>query len=162
MTAASPWVPLPGRPPTGGQRAARAVGGTFLAVGVLGFLPGATSHLGGIAAVGPGSRALLLGLLPVTVAGNAVHLVLGVVGLLSTRTPERARRYLVWGGGVYALLCLRSIVVDSTASAAAAGPPPESLVPLWLATAAGVALLAGGAAWSVAPGGAAVPATGRP
>ncbi len=158
MTAASPWVPLPGRPPTGGQRTTRTVGGTFLALGVLGFLPGATSHLGGIAAAGPGSRALLLGLLPVTVAGNAVHLLLGVVGLLSTRTPERARRYLVWGGGLYALLCLRSIVVDSAATAAF-GPPPDALLPLWLAAAAGVGLLAGGAAWSVAPG--AAPATRR-
>ena len=103
------------------QRAARAVGAAFLVAGCLGFLPGATTHLEQLQLTGPGSSTALLGLLPVTVAGNVVHLAFAVAAALCLRSDSRARAYLLWGGALYMALCARSIVVGTGTVGATAG-----------------------------------------
>jgi hypothetical protein len=71
------------------QKAARLVGIVFLAVGVLGFIPGITTHYGSMAFAGHMSEAKLLGLFQVSVLHNIVHLLFGIAGLALGRTSSR-------------------------------------------------------------------------
>ncbi|KOV81734.1 DUF4383 domain-containing protein [Nocardia sp. NRRL S-836] len=86
------------------QTAAGVVGGAFVLVGVLGFIPGITSHYDQLTFAGHHSGALLFGLFAVSVLHNLVHLAFGVLGLVMRRTPGAARLFLVVGGGLYVLL----------------------------------------------------------
>jgi hypothetical protein len=97
------------------QHLASRVAGVFLVVGVLGCLPGVTVHLDDAPFTGPGAAALL-GLLPVTLAGNLLHLSAAATGVVAASTPRSARGYLLWLGAVYSVLCLRSIAVGTAAS----------------------------------------------
>ncbi|QWZ09994.1 DUF4383 domain-containing protein [Nocardioides panacis] len=94
------------------QLAAAVVGGVFLLVGVLGFVPGITTHYGAMAFAGHGSGALLLGVFMVSVLHNVVHLLFGVVGLALSRSWSGARSYLVAGGAVYLVLWVYGLVTD--------------------------------------------------
>ncbi|MFD9698878.1 DUF4383 domain-containing protein [Lentzea sp. NPDC059081] len=85
------------------QKASAVVGAAFLLVGVLGFIPGITTHYDELAPAGH-SGALLLGLFSVSVLHNLVHLLFGVAGLLAARTTQFARAFLVVGGGIYVFL----------------------------------------------------------
>jgi hypothetical protein len=85
------------------QRAAAAVGVAFVVVGVLGFIPGITTHYDEMSFAGH-SGALLLGLFAVSVLHNLVHLLFGALGLLSAKLPGIARLFLVAGGGIYVFL----------------------------------------------------------
>jgi hypothetical protein len=118
------------------RRATAAAGTTFLVAGCLGFLPGATADLERLHLTGPGSPSALLGLVPVTVAGNLIHLAFAVVALWCVASESRARRYLVWGGSSYAVLCARSLVIGTGSVGESAGADGG----LWLALAAGVAM----------------------
>ncbi|HEV7721791.1 MAG TPA: DUF4383 domain-containing protein, partial [Iamia sp.] len=86
------------------RRVATVVAGTFLLVGVLGFVPGVTQHLGDITFAGHDSGAELLGLFQVSILHNIVHLAFGIVGLLAARQGRTAVLYLLAGGSVYLLL----------------------------------------------------------
>ncbi|MET8757956.1 DUF4383 domain-containing protein [Lentzea sp. NPDC004782] len=85
------------------QRASAVVGAAFLLVGVLGFVPGITTHYDELRFAGH-SGALLLGLFAVSVLHNLVHLLFGILGLLAVRLPGTARLFLMAGGGLYVLL----------------------------------------------------------
>ncbi|MGW5685719.1 DUF4383 domain-containing protein [Nonomuraea sp. NPDC003754] len=93
------------------QLAALVVGAVFLLVGVLGFIPGITTHYHALAVAGPGSGALLLGLFQVSVLHNVVHLLFGVAGILLARTWAGARGYLIVGGVVYLLLWVYGLLI---------------------------------------------------
>ena len=73
------------------QKAALAVGVVFLAVGVLGFIPGITANYGSMMFASHHSEALLLGLFQVSILHNIVHLLFGVAGLVLARTVPAAR-----------------------------------------------------------------------
>lgn len=96
----------PGQPYAGSavQKAALAAGVAFLLVGVAGFVPGLTHGLEHLQPLGHGSEAYLLGLFQVSVLHNAVHLLFGVVGVVSAIRPAASRHYLLWGGVVYLAL----------------------------------------------------------
>ncbi|RAS70629.1 uncharacterized protein DUF4383 [Lentzea atacamensis] len=79
------------------------VGAAFLLVGVLGFIPGITSDYDEMSFAGH-SGALLLGVFAVSVLHNLVHLLFGVLGLLSAKLRGTARLFLMAGGGLYVLL----------------------------------------------------------
>jgi hypothetical protein len=85
------------------QTAASVVGAAFLLVGVLGFIPGITTHYDELSFAGH-SGALLFGLFAVSVLHNLVHLLFGALGLLAGRNPQFARAFLVVGGGIYVFL----------------------------------------------------------
>ena len=87
-------------------------GVAFLAVGVLGFLPGVTTDLDDLAVTGPDSRAQLFGVFGVSVVHNVVHLSFGVLGVAVARAPKPATAYLVWGGVAYLALWVYGLVVD--------------------------------------------------
>ena len=88
------------------RTAARLVGAVFLVVGVLGFVPGITAHHGDLAAAGPESRAMLLGLFQVSVLHNAVHLLYGLTAFACSTTASAAHKYLVLGGMSYLVLAI--------------------------------------------------------
>ncbi len=94
------------------QLVAAGVGAVFLLVGILGFIPGVTTHYDQLAGAGHHSGALLLGLFSVSILHNVVHLAFGVAGLALARTPAGAKNFLVVGGVVYLALWVYGLVID--------------------------------------------------
>jgi hypothetical protein len=92
------------------QSAAAVVSAVFVLVGILGFIPGITTHYGDMSFAGHDSGAKLLGLFQVSILHNIVHLLFGLVGLALTKTPEGARTFLVGGGVVYLVLWLIGVI----------------------------------------------------
>jgi hypothetical protein len=93
------------------------VAGTFLVVGVAGFIPGITQDLGDIEFAGHESGAELLGIFQVSVLHNLVHVAFGVAGLIALARPVIARLYLLIGGAVYLVLWLYGLLVDKASDA---------------------------------------------
>src|SRR6476469_7755105 len=79
------------------RRVAQIVGATFILVGILGFIPGITTHYSDLSFAGPDSQAKLLGLFEVSVLHNIVH--------------------LVFGGLIYLLLVVFGLIVDENSTA---------------------------------------------
>jgi hypothetical protein len=92
------------------QSIAALVGVVFLLVGVLGFVPGITTHYGDLSFAGHGSGAKLLGIFQVSILHNIVHLLFGVVGLVLAKTADGARTFLLGGGAVYLVLWIIGLV----------------------------------------------------
>jgi hypothetical protein len=86
------------------QRAALLVGVVFLLVGILGFIPGITSHYSDLKFAGHNSDAKLLGIFETSILHNIVHLLFGVAGIAMSRTWEGARTFLIGGGVIYGVL----------------------------------------------------------
>jgi hypothetical protein len=99
------------------QLAATVVGAVFLLVGILGFIPGITTHYSDLAFAGHHSDAKLLGIFEVSVLHNIVHLIFGVAGLAMARTWDSARAYLIGGGIIYFVLFLYGLIVGNESSA---------------------------------------------
>src|SRR5215217_6270641 len=104
------------RPMTPVQKAAFAVGAVFLLVGILGFVPGITTHYDQLTFAGHHSEAALLGLFNVSVLHNIVHLAFGVAGIVLSRTFNNARGYLIGGGLIYLVLFIYGLVIDRESS----------------------------------------------
>ena len=94
------------------QLFAAVVGAVFLLVGILGFIPGATSNYDELNLIGPDSEAKLLGLFEVSVVHNIVHLAFGVVGLLAAARASAAVSFLVGGGILYAGVFVYGVLID--------------------------------------------------
>ncbi|UXA17979.1 DUF4383 domain-containing protein [Mycobacterium sp. SMC-4] len=109
-------APTSGRAPL--QHAAVAVGGLFLALGVLGFIPGVTTDYDALAFAGHHSGAALFGLFAVSGLHNAIHLIFGVLGVALSGTFNGARGFLIAGAAGYGLLAGYGFVVarDSPAN----------------------------------------------
>jgi hypothetical protein len=99
------------------QKAALAVGAVFLLVGVLGFIPGITSHYSDMSFGGHHSMAKLLGVFQVSVLHNIVHLLFGAAGIALARQARTAYLYLVGGGVIYLVLWLYGLIIDKKSSA---------------------------------------------
>lgn len=99
------------------QLASLAVGAVFLLVGVLGFVPGVTTHFDQLTFAGHHSEAALLGIFNVSVLHNVVHLLFGLAGILLARSASGARAFLIGGGVIYAVLFLYGLVIDHDSSA---------------------------------------------
>jgi hypothetical protein len=93
------------------------VGAVFLLVGVLGFIPGITTHYGSMSFAGHMSGAKLLGIFQISILHNIVHLLFGVAGLAMGRRADSAVSYLVGGGVVYLVLWIYGLLVSSTSQA---------------------------------------------
>ena len=91
---------------------ARVIGITFLAVGVLGFIPGLKSPppLSAPHLAVEGGYGLLLGLFPVNWIHNLVHLAVGVIGWSSSRTMVDARRFARGLTLFYGTLALMGVI----------------------------------------------------
>jgi hypothetical protein len=89
----------------------------FLLVGILGFIPGATTDYDGMTFAGHESTAMLLGVFHVSILHNIVHLLFGIVGLVMARTVPGATNFLIGGGVVYLVLWLYGLVIDHDSAA---------------------------------------------
>jgi hypothetical protein len=117
------------------QRAAQIFGIVFLLVGIAGFfVEGGTSM-----EADPEHAGQLLGLFPVNLLHNVVHLLFGVWGLVAARTFEGARTYGRVGGILYLVLAALGLVVPDTF-----GLIPIGGNDVWLHALLGVALAAVG------------------
>ncbi|GHF65594.1 hypothetical protein FHX82_006099 [Amycolatopsis bartoniae] len=99
------------------QIVAAVVGGVFLLVGILGFIPGVTTDYDMMSFAGHDSMAMLLGVFAVSVLHNIVHLLFGVAGLALSRTPAGARNFLIAGGVIYLVLWIYGLVIDHQSAA---------------------------------------------
>jgi hypothetical protein len=99
------------------QTAAAVVAAVFLLVGILGFVPGITTHYGDMTFASHESDAKLLGIFEVSILHNIVHLLFGVVGLAMARSWSGARAYLIGGGIIYFVLFVYGLIVDEESSA---------------------------------------------
>jgi hypothetical protein len=124
------------------RTAALLVGAVFLLVGVLGFVPGITTHYGDMSAAGDGSAAKLLGVFQVSILHNIVHLLFGVAGVALSRTNANSRAYLLGGGVIYLVLWVYGLVVDQGSDA---NFVPVNDADNWLHLALGVGMLGLGA-----------------
>jgi hypothetical protein len=116
------------------QAVAALAGAVFVLVGILGFVPGITTHYGDMSFAGHDSGAKLLGLFQVSILHNLVHLLFGIVGLGFAKTAEGARTFLVGGGVVYLVLWLLGVI-------GAGDWIPANTADNWLHLALGVGLI---------------------
>ena len=99
------------------QGAAIIVAGALLIVGLLGFLPGVTTHHDLLQFAGHHSGAKLFGVFAVSILHNLLHMAFGVVGLVMARTYALARAYFLIGGLAYLGLFAYGIAIDHGSSA---------------------------------------------
>ncbi|MGW9404327.1 DUF4383 domain-containing protein [Arthrobacter sp. NPDC055585] len=102
---------------TSAQIAAIVFGIVFLAIGVLGFIPGITTNYGALYFAGYGSEAALLGLFQVSILHNVVHMLLGFAGLWMARSNSSARTYLIGAGVLYLLLFIYGLIIPLNSDA---------------------------------------------
>lgn len=100
----------PARPAV--QKVALAAAALFALIGVLGFVPGITTHYGELTFAGHHSEAKLLGVFQVSVLHNLLHLSFGLVGLVMARRLAGARVFLAGGGALYLVLWLYGFAID--------------------------------------------------
>ena len=85
-----------------GMSVGRLGGAALVLVGVLGFVPGVTTHYGGLQ-LAHGSHAQLLGVFRVSILLNLVHLIVGAAGIAGARATALALASLgLWLLGVFA------------------------------------------------------------
>jgi hypothetical protein len=125
------------------QVAVIVVSVVFLAVGVLGFIPGITTNYDTMMFGGHHSDAKLLGVFQVSILHNIVHLLFGIVGLALARTATGARAYLIGGGVAYLVLWIYGLVIDQTS---AANFVPINTADNWLHLGLGLGMILLGAA----------------
>jgi hypothetical protein len=123
------------------QRIAQVFGIVFILVAVLGFVTSGMSM-----EADPATAPKLLGLFPVNVLHNVVHLLFGVWGLAAARTFGGAATYGRLGGIIYVVLVALAFV----------SPNLFGLVPIgghniWLHAVLGVALVGAGFTARAAP-----------
>jgi hypothetical protein len=82
----------------------------FLAIGVLGFVPGFVQPHENPAVRVDGGLGLLFGLFPVNWLHNVVHIVFGLWGLAAARSPGAGRVYAKSVAVIYALLTLMGLL----------------------------------------------------
>ena len=99
------------------QMIALLAGAAFVAVGVLGFVPGVTTDYSDLAFAGHESEAHLLGLFQVSILHNIVHLLFGVAGLAMAKNAKSATTYLIGGGVIYLVLTVYGVLVGSNSPA---------------------------------------------
>jgi hypothetical protein len=96
---------------TTAQQITLLFGIVFLAVGILGFIPGITTNYDDLSFAGTDSDAELLGVFQVSVLHNIVHALFGIAGLALARTYDGARTYLLGSGVIYAVLFIYGLFV---------------------------------------------------
>jgi hypothetical protein len=99
------------------QTAAAVVGAVFLAVGILGFIPGITTNFDQLSFAGHHSEAKLLGIFQVSVLHNIVHILFGIAGLAMAKSIASAKTFLVGGGVIYLVLFVYGLVVPHDSAA---------------------------------------------
>jgi hypothetical protein len=113
------------------QRVAQIFGIGFILVGILGFVAGGTSMEASME-----NAPRLLGLFPVNALHNCVHILIGVWGLVASRTPAGALTFARIAGAIYVVLAALGLLVPT-----AFGLIPIGGNDVWLHGLLGLALL---------------------
>lgn len=116
------------------KRIAMLFGVVFLLVGILGLIAE-----GGMSMAADPAPGMLLGMFPVNLLHNIVHLAFGVWGLLAARSFAGAKMYATAGGAIYLVLAGLGFIAPTTF-----GLIPIGGNDIWLHAVLGVALLAAG------------------
>ena len=116
------------------QQVTMLLGLVFILVGILGFIPGITTHYGDMSFAGDDSGSKLLGIFQVSILHNLVHILFGIAGLALARTVDGAKQFLLGGGVVYLALWILGIV-------GGADWIPTNSADNWLHLVLGVAML---------------------
>ena len=94
------------------QGAAVLIAAAFLVFGVLGFIPGVTTHLDQLQWAGHHSGAKVFGMFAVSGLHNIVHVAFGLIGFIFARTYAASRAYLLAGGVAYLALWIYGLFMD--------------------------------------------------
>ena len=129
------------------QRVAQIFGWIFVVVAIWGFVVS-----GGSMEADPEMAPKVMGLFPVNVLHNLVHLAFGVWGIMAARSIAGAKTYALWAGVIYLLLTVLGFFIPTTF-----GLIPIGGNDIWLHALLGIALLGAWAAFRSAT--AAPPAT---
>lgn len=121
------------------QSLAALVGLSFLLVGILGFIPGITTHYGDLSFAGHGSGAKLFGIFQISILHNLVHVLFGLAGVALAKTVDGAQTFLGGGGAVYLALWLLGVI-------GAGDWIPSNTADNWLHFVLGLAMIALGVA----------------
>jgi len=116
------------------KRVAMVFGVVFLLVGLLGFVSAGGMKMGANPA-----PSMLLGLFPINLLHNIVHVLFGVWGLMAARSFAGARQFAQVGGAIYVVLAICGFFIPTTF-----GLVPIGGNDIWLHAAIGVVLLAVG------------------
>jgi uncharacterized protein DUF4383 len=90
------------------KRVAMIFGVVFILVGLLGF-----AYPGGMS-MGVTSPGMILGLFPVNLLHNLVHILFGIWGIMAARAYASAQTFCKLGGFIYLCLALLGLVVPTT------------------------------------------------
>jgi hypothetical protein len=96
------------------QSAALLVGILLFAVGVLGFVPGITTHYGDLSFAGHDSGAKLFGIFQTSILHNVVYLLFGLIGIAMARSWEGARTFLIAGGTIYLVVFVYGLLAHGS------------------------------------------------
>jgi hypothetical protein len=116
------------------QPVAAVAGVVFLVIGVLGFVPGITTHYGDLRFAGHASGAKLFSVFQVSILQNLIHLLFGIAGLVLAKTVDGTRNFLTGGGVVYLTLWVLGVV-------GAAGWIPSNTADNWLSFGLGIVMI---------------------
>lgn len=128
------------------QRVAQIFGWVFVVVAIWGFVVGGMSM-----EADPEMAPKILGLFPVNLLHNIVHLAFGVWGIMAARSVAGSRSYALWAGLIYLVLTILGFVMPTTM-----GLIPIGGNDIWLHALIAVALLG---AWAAFRSSTAAPAT---
>jgi hypothetical protein len=117
---------------------ALGIGGGFVTVGVLGFLPEVTSDHDLLSWTDHHTGTKLFGLLELSVVRNIEHLLLGVAGLVMARTGCGARRFLIGGGVIYTGVWAYGLISDLYSTAPDIG---VNTADNWIHLSVGIAMI---------------------
>jgi len=113
------------------RRVAMVFGIVFLLVGILGLVSPGGMQMGADPA-----PAMILGMFPVNLLHNIVHLLFGVWGLIASRAFMSAKMYAQIGGVIYVVLAICGYFIPTTF-----GFIPIGGADIWLHAALGLVLL---------------------
>ena len=111
MTTASPHAHGVHFGRTDVQNVGMGVGIVLMAGGVLGFIPGITTHYGELRFLGPDSNAMFLNLFQVSMLLNIVQFAIGGTGYVMSRNSMGARNYLMGFGLLYIIFAVYGLIV---------------------------------------------------